>query len=380
VAPPPLGCDQSNSQLRFAGAVMIGNYAGPLVLDKSGTIAYTASRDTAKLNAVRVAPGGVLQCAPGAGDGATDCRRGLVDLRAAASLDGPYGIVAGDSLTPGQSQLQPVLYVSSVIPHVDLIESGILYTSSSVAALDMNDPTRVLFSLEVSSRFLASGTAIGPMTFDAVRRQLYSSGCYERFATGGAGEPGSGFCGNLGTNLLRIVNVDAQASAIPTLIDLYPDVQSTNTTALVLGDPDASGMPTSLWATMTIPDVLVQIQLAPQPSIPPRVRRVVPLPIQPINVKRIVRSDGGPDLLAVVSEKGGAVAIYDTSVGQVVAQVERLGDTPYDLAQVPCPAGEPADAACLAVSLFGSCAVDLIELSTGSPWNAALRGRLGRCP
>ncbi|HET9754401.1 MAG TPA: hypothetical protein VFP52_15620, partial [Myxococcales bacterium] len=46
VAPPaPAGCDQANADVQFADAIMIGNYAGPLVLDSAGTTAFTGSRD-----------------------------------------------------------------------------------------------------------------------------------------------------------------------------------------------------------------------------------------------------------------------------------------------------------------------------------------------
>src|SRR5512140_2481197 len=288
--PAPAGCDQANGDIQFADAVMIGNYAGPLVLDSAGTIAFTGSRDTGKLNAVTVAPGGALACPAGAGDNAArDCRKGLVDLFATARLDGPYSIVRGDSQGPGQPAPRPVLFVSSVVPHIDEISGGIIFSSSNVAALDMQDPTRVLFTISVSSRFVANGDAVGPMVFDAARRQLYLAGCYERFANSGAGEPGSGLCLGQNTNLLRIVNVDAQAAAFPTTIELFSDVQSTQTTQLLLPDPDPTGAPMTLWATMRAPDALVQIQLPSQPSVTPRVRRAVPLPVSPADMTLIKR-------------------------------------------------------------------------------------------
>jgi hypothetical protein len=76
----------------FADAVMIGNYAGPLVLSTDKTAAYTGSRDSGKINAVRVGPGGSLGCPANAGDDARkDCRAGIIDLRS-AGVDGPYAI------------------------------------------------------------------------------------------------------------------------------------------------------------------------------------------------------------------------------------------------------------------------------------------------
>lgn len=380
--PAPAGCDQANGDIQFADAVMIGNYAGPLVLnsDRFPTVALTGSRDSGKLNAVAVAPGGALSCPDGAGDSAAgDCRKGLVDLLAAANLDGPYSIVRGDSQGPGQAAPRPVLFVSSVVPHIDQISGGIIFSSSSVAALDMENPAQVLFTMSVASRFVANGDAVGPMVFDAARRQLYLAGCYERFANGGAGEPGSGICLGQNSNLLRIVNVDAQGAAFPATIELFSDVQSSVTTQLLLADPDASGTPMTLWATMRSPDALVQIQLPSQPSVAPRVRRAVPLPVSPAGMTLIKRPGGGPDLIAIVAEKAGAVSIYDTAVDRVVAQVRRLGESPFTIQQLPCPAGEPADSVCLATSVFQSCSVALIELHTSTPSDAKLVARMGSC-
>ncbi|HEY6808423.1 MAG TPA: hypothetical protein VI160_06510, partial [Gemmatimonadales bacterium] len=379
--PAPAGCDQANGDIKFADAIMIGNYAGPLVLNSRGNVAFTGSRDTGKLNAVAVAPGGVLSCADGAGDtAARDCRKGLVDLSATAHLDGPYTIVPGDTQGPGQPAPRPVLFVSSVVPHVDEISGGVIFSSSNVAALDMNDPTQVLFTMSVASRFVANGDAVGPMAFDAARRQLYLGGCYERFANSGAGEPGSGICLGQNSNLLRIVNVDAQAAAFPTAIELFSDVQSTQTTQLLLADPDPAGVPMTLWATMRAPDALVRIELPSQPSVAPRVRSAVPVPASPADMTLIKRPGGGPDLIAIAAEKLGAVAIYDTGVDRVVAQVRRVGDSPFTIQQLPCPADEPPDSVCLATTVFHSCSIGLIQLNTSAPSEAKLRARVGSCP
>src|SRR2546430_8726105 len=99
---------------------MIGNYAGPLVLNTDKTAAYTGSRDSGKINAVRVGPGGSLGCPANAGDDARkDCRAGIIDLRS-AGVDGPYAIAAGDSVLPGRAA-QSVLFVSSITPHIESI-------------------------------------------------------------------------------------------------------------------------------------------------------------------------------------------------------------------------------------------------------------------
>ncbi len=145
----------------------------------------------------------------------------------------------------------------------------------------------------------------------------------------------------------------------------------------MLADPDpATQAPTTLWATMRNPDTLVQIELPLTYSVQPRVRRVVPMPLAPADMLRIPRA-GASDLIAVVAERTGAVAIYDVGLGQVVAVVERLGNSPFTLAQVPCPAG--TNSACLAATVFNDCRVAFIEVPLAQPSAAVLRGRAGGC-
>jgi len=386
VPSPDPACNPQIPQDKFLDAVMIGNYAGPLVLNTDKTAAYTGSRDSGRINAVRVGPGGSLGCPPNAGDDARkDCRSGIIDLTP-AGVDGPYAIAAGDSLPPGTSNAQSVLFVSSIIPHIDSISNGQIITSTAVAALSMQDPSKLLFTMPAGSLFVGgaagSGYGVGPMVFDQARRELYLSGCYQRSTSFGSGEPGTGLCIGIGTNYLRILNVDAASAAALYLLDLHADVLSTYTTQLLLDIPDPpatpSGPPLTLWATMRNPDSLVVIDLPAQPSVAPRVREVVPLPISPSDMVRIDRGTA-PPLLAIVAERLDAVSIFDTGTDQVVAQVDRLGDSPFSIQNIDCPASKPASA-CLAVSVFGACRVALIEVPKDSPSKTALRALAGSCP
>jgi hypothetical protein len=152
-------------------------------------------------------------------------------------------------------------------------------------------------------------------------------------------------------------------------LDLYGDVLSIETTSMVLTDPN------TLWATMRTPDILVQVALPALPSVPPRVQRVVALPISPAEIVQIPRP-GQADLLAVVAEKIGAVVFYDTGTNEVVGQLENLGDSPYTARLL----GTTATTARLAVSVFKGCKVSLIEVPFDQPWKASLRGRAGVCP
>ena len=373
-------CVQDIPAAEFTGAVMIGNYAGPMTLDSTGTNAYTGSRDSGTLNAVRIDPGGVLHCAPGAGDDAKkDCRKGLIKL-VSSGVDGPYSIVAANAVPPGAAAPQPVLFVSSIIPHIEAVNSGVIDTSTWVVALNMQDPSQVLFRIRVGlSPFVAGGSAPGPMVFDPVRRQLYLAGCYQRSASFGAGEPGTGICFGITTNYLRIVNVDSrEAAADPQIIDLHGDVLSIYTTQLLLADPDpVTGAPTTLWATMRSPDSLVRIELPARPSIGPRVRQVIPLPVSPADMVRIDRGSAS-SLLAVTAEKLNAVAIVDTATNQVVTQVDRLGDSPFAIQEIPCPPENTASA-CLAAAVFGECGIALLEVPKAQPTQTKLRGIAGKC-
>jgi hypothetical protein len=80
-----------------------------------------------------------------------------------------------------------------------------------------------------------------------------------------------------------------------------------------------------------------------------------------------------------VAERLGAVSIFDTGTDQVVAQVGRLGDSPFNIQQIDCPTAKPASA-CLAVSVFGSCRLALIEVPKDNPSKTVLRALAGSCP
>jgi hypothetical protein len=374
-------------------AVLIGNYAGPIALNKAGTAAFAGSRDTGRLNAVRIGSDGTLGCLPNAGDDARqDCRQGLAlksggtnTTLVSAGVDGPYTIVAGDTIDPGDETRTPrdVLFVSSIIPHINSVSSGSIQSSTAVAVLDMQDPTQLRFTMRAGGNFdITAGTAPGPMVFDAVRRNLYLSGCYQRSTAFGAGEPGTGLCISSSVNYLRTLNVDAQSFADPLILDLRGDVLSVFTTQLLLDSPhDTAGnplAPTTLWATMRAPDTLVRIDLPDVPSVSPRVRQIIPLPISPAEMVRIGRT-GKPDLLAIVGERNNSVVIFDTGTSEVVAKVGRLGDSPFMIQRIDCPATRTSSA-CLAVSVFGECRIALIEVPVDQPSETALRALAGSCP
>ena len=373
-------------------AVMIGNYAGPIGLDDSGETAFTGSRDSNTLDAVHVDPDGTLTCLADAGISPTDCRQGLLNTDGAiasangadAHLDGPYSIVPGDASLPGQPSRR-VMFVASLVPHVESITNGIPITTSEIAVLDMANPSNLLFTMIGSSIFLNTGgvgMGIGPMLYDPVRRHLVMGGCYERFGGTGSGEPASSKCANVAFNLLRTLTVDARENAVVVSYDLFSDVQSIDTSSMAFADIDpATQAPTAIWATMRNPDVLVKIALPLDQSIAPRVRLVVPMPSFPSELVVIPRTTQGKgDLIAVASERTGAVVIYDTDAGQVVANVERVGDTPHGLKLYEnFDDGSANPTARLVSAVFAGCSLAFIEVPLNNPENAQLRGRIGEC-
>jgi hypothetical protein len=381
------GCSPQIPERAFLGAAMIGNYAGPLALNSGKTAAYTASRDTGTINAVRIASDGKLGCVAGAGDDAArDCRKGIIDLTA-AGLEGPYSVVPGNAIRLGADTPDDVLFVSSIVPHIDRISGTDIFTSTSVAALSMDDPSKLLFQMVAGGPSVVVGNStvpygVGSMVFDRSRRRLYLAGCYQRSVALGAGEPGTGLCG-VQSNFLRIIDVDAGAAAAPQIIDLRSgDILSSFTTQLLLDVKDPLMTPTApittLWATMRAPDSLVAIELPAQPSVGPRVREVIPLPAAPADMVRIDRGATAP-LLAVTAERIGAVTIVDTGTSQVVAQVSGLGESPYNIQTFDCTSWRPGSE-CLAVSVFHECRVALIEVPKDNPSASTVRALAGSCP
>jgi hypothetical protein len=385
---PDGGCNPQIPPEKFLGSAMIGNYAGPIALNSAGTVAFTASRDNGRINAVRIDPDGHLGCAADAGNDATrDCRQGIIDLTA-AGLEGPYSIVPGDTIPPGATAPQEVFFVSSIVPHIESITSGTIFASTSVAALSMpataQDPSRLLFQMVAGAQFVGNYQVpygVGSMVFDRSRRRLYLGGCYYRSSALGAGEPGTALC-TVRNNFLRIIDVDAASVADPQVIDLRTDVLSTYTVQMLLDVADPLATPaspiTTLWATMRSPDSLVVIDLPAQPSVAPRVREIIPLPSAPADMARIDRGAAAP-LVAVVAEKIGAVAIVDTGTSQVVAQIDGLGNSPFNIQNVDCPSSL-AGSACLAVSVFADCRIALIQVPKADPAASSLRALAGSCP
>ena len=163
VAAPVPACNPQIPPDKFIGAVLIGNYAGPLALSSDQTAVFTASRDTGSINAVRLAADGTLGCLPNAGDDAArDCRKGIIDLTA-AGLEGPYTIVPGDVIPPGTASPVNALFVSSIVPHIESVSGAFITTSTSVAALNMQNPSQLLFQMRAGSEFVAGGYGVGPM-------------------------------------------------------------------------------------------------------------------------------------------------------------------------------------------------------------------------
>ncbi|HEX9574204.1 MAG TPA: hypothetical protein VF994_08915 [Myxococcales bacterium] len=389
---PPRSTD-SFPDSALAGKVIIGNYSGPLVL--AGGTAYTGSRDTNRLNAVTLDPAtGSLACRGSAGD---DCRGASIDLKNAlddlknpAEIEGPFGIAAGKFRPPGFPGDIDAVLVNSLVPHIDEIQSGIVLSSSRLVALDQADPTHILFTSTVTDRSNGSGFGGGPIVFDDAAREVIVAGCYTRFGAASAGGEASTLkCGTLagGSNLLRFVPVEAGSSAKTRIYDLGSQVHSSDTTGLALGDVDPASGLRRLYMTTRFADTLVRIGLPADPAFVPVVEAIVPISSQPSQILRLQRpgSTSGPDLLAITavatyeaSTTAGKLVLMDGMLGRVVGQVDRLGDTPFAIAQFPPKVTDTS--ARLAITLFGGCSVALVDVPYDRPGDASLRAKLGSCP
>ena len=376
---------------RNAGAAMVGNYLGPLVLDPAGVNAYSGSRDTNRLNGVSIDPAtGALKCRTGAGTSpGPDCRSGIVDLGRLVNLEGPYGIAFGTSTPVGFPAPVSSLFVSPLIPHLDELSGGVAQLSSPVAVLNAADPSQLYFSAKATDPLNGSGIGAGPVVFEDVRRELILGGCYVRFpATTQGGQLTSGKCLTGSTsNLLRFLEVDAGSAGFSRIYDLGPDLRSNETVALELAPTDPTTGNRTLYVAMRNPDLIAEIVLPSDPGLSPVVRRTTPLGPFPSQIHRLDRPAGtaGSDLLAVTSgtltvgnTTPALVAIFDPAQGRVVGQVERLGDTPFAMAQLPPKAGDAS--AKLFVSVFGSCRIAVVDVPYDRPWDVSVQALVGSCP
>jgi hypothetical protein len=383
----------------LAGKAMIGNYTGPLVL-AAGT-AYSASRDSNRLNAVALDPAtGALSCRTGAAVevGNEDCRAGVIDLSNAARVEGPFGIAVGKVLAPGAAaEVDVAVLVSSLVPRIDQIQSGVAFTSSHLAALDARDPSNVLFDATVTDRLRGGGVGAGSMVYDDLTREVILVGCYTRFGSASAGgEPSTLKCAsNSGSNILRFVPVDAGSSAAPRLYELGAQLRATDTPGLALGNlevvttpPAAPRRLRTLYVATRTPDTIARIRVpVDDPALAPFADSIVPVGSQPSQVLRLQRPPDRPgtELVAVTavatyqtSTANGKLILVDGTLGQVVGQVDGLGDTPAQIAQFPPQAGEAS--ARLAITVFGSCRLSLVDVPYDRPNAASIVANLGSCP
>jgi hypothetical protein len=369
----------------LAGKVITGNYTGPMIL--AGGTAFMGSRDTNRLNAVALdSATGSLTCR--GASGTDDCRGSSIDLNRDAQVEGPFGIASASIRSPATGADVGAILVSSLIPHVDEIQSGAVFTSSRLAALDQADLS-LLFSATVTDRVNGSGFGGGPLIFDDRSREAIVAGCFTRFGAASAGgEPSTLKCGTVagGSNLLRFVPVDAGSNARTRLYDLGTQINSTDTTGLALGAIDPATGARRLYMVTRFADTLVRVAVPADPAFVPVVESVLPLPAQPSQVLRLERpGNTGPELLAVTlvstyetSTIAGKLVVVDGLAGRVLAQIDRLGDTPFAIAQFkPAPGDKSAR---LAITLFGGCSIALVDVPYDDPGKAALRANVGSCP
>jgi DNA-binding beta-propeller fold protein YncE len=107
------------------------------------------------------------------------------------------------------------------------------------------------------------------------------------------------------------------------------------------------------------------------------VRAIDTLPPGASVVRVISRGPGRGDLVLVTCTIAGVLAIYDDEVGDIVAQVQDLGDQPYALA-IDVRQTDTGLGARVYVANFGDGQVSVIDINNlDSPQNAHVMARLG---
>jgi hypothetical protein len=372
------------------GVVITGSYLGPLVLDSAAVTAYSGSRDSNRLNGVTIDPAtGALSCRIGStSKPGPDCRDGILDLGKLANLEGPYGLAVGTATPIGETAPVPAIFVSPLIPHLLGLSNGVVDQDSPVAVLDQADPSRLLFSALASDPLNGAGIGAGPVVFEDVRRELILGGCFQRFpaATQG-GQLSSAKCLPGGSNLLRFLDVDAGATAFSRIYNLSADLRSNDTVALELAPFDPMTRTRTLYAALRNPDLIAEITLPGDPALSPIVRRTTPLGPFPSQIHLLQRPAGstGPNLLAVTAgtltigqTTPSMLTIFDPAQGRVIGQVDRLGDTPFAMAQLPPQPGDTS--AKLFISIFASCRIAVIDVPYDRPWDVSTQALIGTCP
>ncbi|HYZ90596.1 MAG TPA: hypothetical protein VE620_14970, partial [Myxococcales bacterium] len=278
----------------LAGKAMMGNFAGPLVLAGAGDAtspnpltAYTASRDTNRLNAIALDPTtGALSCRTATGVDAAneDCRAGIIDLGRTADVEGPFAIIAASIQPPGLSSAGvDAILVTSLVPKIEDVQSGVLLTSAHLAALPQSNPSQLLYSATVTDRLVGGGVGSGSMVFDDRNREAILGGCYVRFGSASAGgEQSTLKCGTLGnTSSLRFVPVDAGDTAASRIYDLSAQLHAQDMPGLALGDVDPVTGLRMLYAALRGPDGIARIGLSSDPAFGPIVLSVLATSSQP---------------------------------------------------------------------------------------------------
>lgn len=131
------------------------------------------------------------------------------------------------------------------------------------------------------------------------------------------------------------------------------------------------------------PDVLLVISVEGARSASPvlKITRVVPLPAVPASIQIVPRA-GASDLVLIVAQVAGSLAIFDTGVAEVVAEVKGLGVQPSQLAvdlRTGTLNGASVEQARVYVSNFGDGRIAVVDLpDLTRPEDARVVAYLGR--
>lgn len=347
------------------GVGLLDSFAGQALVSSTGDRVFVATRESETLSAAPIV-NGVLSCPPDASRaGLPNCSNGAVRLEAQDMAD-PF------SLAPLTLQTETGAVPAVAVAHLSpLADDDGIGRNARIAILPEStigteSPfTSGAFTVDIGA-FASSSVAYSPDL-----GELFVGGCFKLVASGTStvecvrdfDDPVSQ------RNPLRTLLPDAGAQASVTTTNLGAVLGGGSTTGLALSSDGAR-----LFVTTTRPNALIVFDTPPPAtSSEPVARLVLPLAHTPSQMLVLPRPDG--DLIVLTATETDALLIVDPALGQVVAQVQPIGDAPFGLA-----ARRDTDRFRVFVGLFEDCAVAAIDVPDATPWAPSIVGTVGACP
>lgn len=311
----------------------------------------------------------MLGCVPVGGQDCTSTALSLTgDVEGAQEglprAPSPIG-VSVTSVDPGTANERPEAWVTHAEAADSPIRSEQNYQTYVVRVRAPEQGDLLTLSRDDFFPMSSGGLAVGGTHAAAIgSRYVYVTG--RSFTVGQSGTLGASF-------LLRLMDRTDPARILETgLRDVYQTLEAR--------DVAINADETRIYVVARFPDTLLVVDIgdagAARPSL--SVVDAIPLP-DGASALQVLRRADGSDLVVVTCSASsntttGIVAIYDSKLGQLVAQVDDVGRQPYGLA-----VDQRGNAARLYVTNFGDGRVAIIDLpNLDTPRDARLVAHLGQ--